>query len=208
MSERASLLLDILDNLRELYSDEVFIERYEPMILEMKEAELSYYFLIWYGYKCSYKKHLDIIIDSGDPKINYLTAMDFPTPLLIDHERVVLESKNPDYNYFFARDVKDYMYGRIKYYDDVIDSLVYLSGIDSKNAPDAYVYVDPETVFLFRKECEEDSGMDEIYEESNLITFTVDKDAHRKVIEESGDEDLLQLYKMTIDGEYPKTKSL
>lgn len=208
MSENASLLLDILDNLRVFYSDEVFIEKYEPMILEMREAELSYYFLLWFGYDCSYKKHLDIIIDSGDPKINYLTAIDFPTPAIIDHERVVLESKNPDYNYYFPRDVKDYMYGRIKHYDEIIDSLVNLSEIDPDNAPDSYVDVTPETVFIIRKLCEIDSGMDEIFEESNLIVFSVDKDSHRKVIEESGNEDLLQLYKMNIDGEYPKTKSL
>ena len=204
MSDDALRVLgEILDLMKNNYPVEKIVSKYDKIVLDLKEPELSYYFVYFFRNNCSTEDHMRIIIDSEDPYINYLAACDLPSPFIFENERVVLKSENPEANYFFARDVKPHVVGYIKYYDEIAEIIPDMFDLDDDGNPITHFYTSPSEALEIRNLCEISEIYDNMYEEAKIIVFEVDKEAHREVVEKFGNKEIIKDYKKDVDGEFP-----
>ena len=51
------------------------------------------------------KEHEKVVLESKDPKYNYMFALGIKDANIKEHEKVILESKDLEYNYKFAKTI-------------------------------------------------------------------------------------------------------
>ncbi len=85
------------------YGSEDTINQFEEDILNIHDPELSYFFADTIGGNVA--RHGKIVIESKNPEYNYSFAKFVSGADIKAHEQVVLESKDPRWNYQFAKEV-------------------------------------------------------------------------------------------------------
>ena len=100
----------------------------ERIVLESKNPKINYLFAR--NVKgADIKAHEQVVLESKDAWINYLFADDIKGADIKSHEQVILENKNPEYNYRFAAYVEG---ANIKAHEQVV--------LESKDAKYSYEF--------------------------------------------------------------------
>ncbi len=168
-SELNYLFIDILIKHYNNMDDSTFFEKIKKdlynriiqhgdVIINSKEPNTNYLYatLIYKMDKIIYEKCRRIIIDSADAKTNCMCALFFKNlskDEIMEHRKVVLDSKSPEYNFLFAKGLKELLSeNEIMEHRKVV--------LDSKS---------PEYNFLFAKGLKELLSEDEIMEHANIL---------------------------------------
>lgn len=180
------------------------VDKYEDNVINCNDPELSHFFITHLRDAADVETHINCIIDSGNLKANLLTAIDFPGANILDHERVILDSKDPYYNCFFAIIVPSLCRVYLKYSDDVVDFI-------RENGNDIYyedeevnVYLPYEDGIKALKDIFSDETLADLYDDIKLYVLDIDVEAHKKIVFDYGDEELIEFFKSEIGDEKNK----
>ena len=80
------------------------IKKLGQAVIDSKDPKYNYLFAKNIN-KADIKAHEQAVIDSKDPEYNYYFASDINSSDINAHGQIVIDSKNLEYNYYFARDV-------------------------------------------------------------------------------------------------------
>lgn len=88
--------------------EERVIDLVQNKLIELNDVELSYRFCILFSEfkSLNIKEHEKIVLDSKNPWYNYLFAKNIKGADILAHGKVIIDSKNPWYNYMFAKNIK------------------------------------------------------------------------------------------------------
>ena len=84
------------------WSRHIYKKAYEKAIIESKDPKYNYLFAQRFYWD---EEVENAVLESKNPENSYLFAKDISGSNKKAHAKVVLESKNPEYNYLFARDI-------------------------------------------------------------------------------------------------------
>lgn len=95
----------MISELNNIEIDKQTKKEIEANVLGLNDSEISYVFAKVVRY-ADIKSHAKIVIESKNPKWNYLFVLNIEGTNKFAHTKVVIESKDPKYNQQFARDVE------------------------------------------------------------------------------------------------------
>lgn len=84
------------------------LSRYSEALISTGDAYNNYLFAKKYGHsKELAQKHGKVVIEDGDPRINYDFATKISGADIPSHSKAIIESKSPNFNYLFAKFVQN-----------------------------------------------------------------------------------------------------
>lgn len=206
MSDEAKKIILIIGQLKaEGCSDEEIVDLVEDDVIKCNDPELSYRFIVNYYDYIEYIDHAYTIINSGNARFNYLTALHYPCIYSFDHEKALLKANDPLYSYKFARDVEPLWGIYLKIPEDIIamldSELIDLEDVSTDNFR-------PNDGFIpLIKDAYENNSLPLFFDDMKIYIYDYNIDAHRDIVLKSGDKKLIEAFKRDVDGKR-RTKKL
>ena len=205
MSDKAKNILLIIEQLKaEGCSDEEIVDLVEDDVIECKDPELSYHFLVNYYEYVDYLDHAYTIINSGNARFNYLTALHYPCIYSFDHEKALLKANDPLYSYKFARDVEPLWGIYLKIPEDII-AMLDSELIDLENVSTDNFRPNDEFIPII-KNAYEKNLLPLFFDDMKIYIYDFNIDAHRDVVFKSGKKELIKAFKRDVDEKRRTTK--
>ena len=186
----------------------IIVDKYEDDVINCNDPELSHFFITHLRDSADVNKHINLIVDSGNLKVNFLTAIDFPGANILDHERVILDSKDPDYNCLFALYIPMLCKLYLKYADETVESIRELrNNIDYDNK-EVNMFLPYEEGIRAMDDLLNDQNYSESFDDIKIFILDIDVEAHKKIVFDYGDEELIEFFKSEIGDEKNKKAML